>query len=589
MGPAKTMFHRVYNCIRYVRPTAGQHYPVCTTSPTLPPSSLYPDAHPSIWSIWCNKDVCGITTACFTYLILLFADYVLIRHVLGPWASLPSSSASLHLLLFNTFMLLAIISHARTMTTDPGAIPLHTTPLALPPPPAVPPSCGQCSLSYKPPRAHHCSVCRRCIMKMDHHCPWVNNCQRHTRTHAQGAVTPSMHRLTSAAVRCVCVCDAGVGVGNQKFFVLFCLYVFLCCVHAGAVVMSRLLTCELSSVPACFDPAWVVGAKGLPSMSGLILVVILCVVILMFGLFTACMFGAQCYSIYTDTTQIEQWQNERAKWKARYQTRAGQQVMVPIAQPPAFPRPSAGAGGGEGGGGVLMDVDEVRPSRSVEEAVNAAGMYAATATLASYPPSTVDNSGGGSRGGGASPDPAPVLSPSASDSHVVEVGEDVQAERASLLQVPLPAPLPPVTGPSNFALVCLGSTSLTLCSSPLVLLHALLQLILPVPVRWADYERMCGYSSKHGPFIIEPPRYDFATHSHQPSPYPLYYHAKQGASPVGGGEAGSGNGGPGPMYSKEDSVYSPWHSGMAPLPAPPGPLPVGATIYANHGGGATGR
>jgi palmitoyltransferase len=32
--------------------------------------------------------------------------------------------------------------------------------------------CSRCQ-APKPPRAHHCSVCRRCVLKMDHHCPWV--------------------------------------------------------------------------------------------------------------------------------------------------------------------------------------------------------------------------------------------------------------------------------------------------------------------------------------------------------------------------------------------------------------------------------
>lgn len=31
--------------------------------------------------------------------------------------------------------------------------------------------CPKCC-SIKPERAHHCSVCQRCIRKMDHHCPW---------------------------------------------------------------------------------------------------------------------------------------------------------------------------------------------------------------------------------------------------------------------------------------------------------------------------------------------------------------------------------------------------------------------------------
>jgi len=36
-------------------------------------------------------------------------------------------------------------------------------------------TCKWCC-KYKPDRAHHCRVCRMCILKMDHHCPWIYNC-----------------------------------------------------------------------------------------------------------------------------------------------------------------------------------------------------------------------------------------------------------------------------------------------------------------------------------------------------------------------------------------------------------------------------
>lgn len=35
--------------------------------------------------------------------------------------------------------------------------------------------CKKCQ-ARKPDRAHHCSTCRRCILKMDHHCPWLATC-----------------------------------------------------------------------------------------------------------------------------------------------------------------------------------------------------------------------------------------------------------------------------------------------------------------------------------------------------------------------------------------------------------------------------
>lgn len=37
--------------------------------------------------------------------------------------------------------------------------------------------CFVCNL-VKPERTHHCSRCGKCWLKMEHHCPWVNNCVR---------------------------------------------------------------------------------------------------------------------------------------------------------------------------------------------------------------------------------------------------------------------------------------------------------------------------------------------------------------------------------------------------------------------------
>ena len=37
------------------------------------------------------------------------------------------------------------------------------------------PLCYKCNLP-KPPRAHHCSVCQKCFLRMDHHCSFLGVC-----------------------------------------------------------------------------------------------------------------------------------------------------------------------------------------------------------------------------------------------------------------------------------------------------------------------------------------------------------------------------------------------------------------------------
>jgi hypothetical protein len=53
--------------------------------------------------------------------------------------------------------------------------------------------CEKCK-EVKPLRTHHCSICNVCCFKMDHHCPWVNNC---------------------------------LGLENQRYFLLFIFYLMI--------------------------------------------------------------------------------------------------------------------------------------------------------------------------------------------------------------------------------------------------------------------------------------------------------------------------------------------------------------------------
>jgi DHHC palmitoyltransferase len=52
-------------------------------------------------------------------------------------------------------------------------------------PAAIPPVrwCEKCS-RYKPLRAFHCRDCGECVLGMDHHCPWINNCVGHANRKA---------------------------------------------------------------------------------------------------------------------------------------------------------------------------------------------------------------------------------------------------------------------------------------------------------------------------------------------------------------------------------------------------------------------
>ncbi|XP_038856449.1 palmitoyltransferase ZDHHC7-like [Salvelinus namaycush] len=134
--------------------------------------------------------------------------------------------------------------------------------------------CPKCC-SIKPQRAHHCSICKRCIRKMDHHCPWVNNC---------------------------------VGEKNQRFFVLFTMYIALISAYALCLSFLQFYSCVHDQWNECTDFS--------PPVA-VMLMIFLCLEAFLFLTFTVVMFGTQIHSICNDETEIERLKNEKPRWERR--------------------------------------------------------------------------------------------------------------------------------------------------------------------------------------------------------------------------------------------------------------------------------
>lgn len=120
-----------------------------------------------------------------------------------------SEAGITQVVIFNVFVLMTLICFVLSIVTKPGEIP-NTPEWSVK---AVEGGsqndiksrelksngerryCKWCA-KYKPDRAHHCRVCRTCVLKMDHHCPWISNC---------------------------------VGWGNHKYLLLLILYSAISC------------------------------------------------------------------------------------------------------------------------------------------------------------------------------------------------------------------------------------------------------------------------------------------------------------------------------------------------------------------------
>ena len=143
--------------------------------------------------LWCARLPCSgrhtalrsARPACYSCAVVCFA-------LLMPWYGV-TLHFFLHMFLFLGISLLAVTSHMRCMLTDPGVVPVGFSPSQMlgDDKGGSMPMCSRCN-GFKPPRAHHCSQCDRCVMKMDHHCP----VRRRARSERAGSAAP--HALIPA-------------------------------------------------------------------------------------------------------------------------------------------------------------------------------------------------------------------------------------------------------------------------------------------------------------------------------------------------------------------------------------------------------
>ena len=140
---------------------------------------------------WLNVDCCGLTCALITYALHFYAVYTVCFIMIPPWMSTKdeagirtlTAAGIFHRFAFTAVAGMACLSHFKAMTTNPGAVPPDAKPVPSPEEIANATAsgeeeaplaskqkgmrlCRRCN-AFKPRRAHHCSVCRRCIIKMD--------------------------------------------------------------------------------------------------------------------------------------------------------------------------------------------------------------------------------------------------------------------------------------------------------------------------------------------------------------------------------------------------------------------------------------
>ena len=111
--------------------------------------------------------------------------------------------------------------------------------------------CAYC-IRWKPERCHHCRKCNKCVLKMDHHCPWLVNCvgfnnyKYFVLSIIYGSVNTMLITLTYSeyviAINLSTTFSVSFCVWNTFAFMcnflLMCFVCYLLCVNVRRVLMN---------------------------------------------------------------------------------------------------------------------------------------------------------------------------------------------------------------------------------------------------------------------------------------------------------------------------------------------------------------
>jgi len=135
------------------------------------------------------KDKCGVATCLLVWVLSL-----------GTWGGTLALVTNKQVWTFTVVVVLLLVFHLKCVFGDPGRLESSGTLLF------EEETCVICNAPKKL-RTHHCFSCGVCVLNMDHHCEWINNC---------------------------------VGFYTQKHFILFLFYVVLGCLGSLGMILTEL-------------------------------------------------------------------------------------------------------------------------------------------------------------------------------------------------------------------------------------------------------------------------------------------------------------------------------------------------------------